>query len=85
MAALAAMKISMTDIDTASCHAESFSSQVIGKWNTAEPMAPAHSTFLRPMRSDSLPQKGRAAMNTMLATTPAHRASPRSIFRAVVA
>ena len=85
MAALAAMKMSITDMLTASCHAESFSSQVMGKCMTAAPMAPAHSTFLRPIRSDSLPQNGRAAMNTMLPMTPAHSASPRSIFSAVVA
>src|SRR5215210_9029859 len=55
IAALAAMKMSITDMLTASCHAESLSSQVIGKCITAEPMAPDHSTFLRPILSDNLP------------------------------
>ena len=38
---LAAMKISMTDMPTASCQAESLSSQVMGKCMTALPAAPA--------------------------------------------
>ncbi len=79
------MKNSMTDMLTANCQGESFSSQVMGKWSNAPPAALMIMTGLRPIRSESLPQNGSAAMNKMLAITLAQRASPRSIFRAVAA
>src|SRR6476660_5154091 len=57
------MKISMTDMLTASCQAESLSRAVIGKCMMPAPIAPDQRTFLRPIRSDSLPQKGCAAVD----------------------
>jgi hypothetical protein len=82
---MAACRVNAADMAMASCHAWSWMIALSGTVTSAVPTANTSTLGLRPNRSDSAPKTGSIAMNTRLATTPAHSAELGSMCLTVIA